>query len=153
MKQQPYPLNYHHDYLCPLCRQGRIHSIALMDAFACDCCQHIFSADVEQQTLTAVDTQLPMTWQWNQKTWTRVNPEGVNFGWLYLVLGILWVLLPTTIVGLASYLFPPLPGSSLAWLPWFWTVVTFLSHLLCLVWLILEYYQFPVRVYLRFLLR
>lgn len=152
-QQSSYSLDYHHDYPCPLCRQGHITNLALMDAFACDCCQHIFSADLERQVLTAVDTQLPMSWQWNQKTWTRVNPEGVNFGRLYLVLGTLWVLLPTAIVGIASYLFPPLPGSSLSWLPWFWTVITFLSHLFCLVWLVLEYYQFPVRVYLRFLLR
>jgi len=154
MKQQlPYSLNYNYDYFCPICRRGRISNLALMEAFACDCCQHIFTVDLERQILTSVDTQLPMTWQWNQKTWTRVNPEGVNIGWAYLGLGILWVLLPTAIVGFASYLFPPLPGSNLAWLPVFWTVITFLSHLFCLVWLVLEYYQFPVRMYLRFLFR
>lgn len=150
---QQIPLDYHNDYICPLCRQGRIAGLTLMDAFACDCCQHLFSADLERQILTSVDTQLPITWQWNQKNWTRVNPEGIKIGRGYLILGIIWVLLPTAIVGLAAYIFPPLPGSSLAWLPVFWTVITFLSHLFCLLWLVLEYYQFPVRMYLRFLFR
>lgn len=154
MQQSPsYSLNYDHDYHCPVCRRGRITNLALMEAFACNFCQHLFTVDLKRQLLTSVDTQFPITWQWHQNNWTRVNPEGITIGWAYLILGGLWIILPTAIVGLASYFFPPLPGSSLTWFPVFWTVLTFVSHLICFAWLLLEYYQFPVIIYLRSLLR
>ncbi|ELR97537.1 hypothetical protein [Gloeocapsa sp. PCC 73106] len=154
MEQPPsHSLSYNHDYHCPLCRRGRITNLSMMEAFSCNFCEHLFTADLDRQLLTAVDTQLPLTWQWNRTNWTRINPEGVKIGWSYLILGILWVILPTAIVGFASYLFPPLPGSGLSWFPLFWTIVTFLSHFICLIWLLLEYYQFPVRLYLQAVLR
>lgn len=142
-------LDYHHDYLCPVCRRGRINTLALMETFACNLCQHLFKADLKTQRLTLIDGQLPITWQWYRQGWTRINPEGITFSWSYLFLGLLLVILPTMIVGCATYLFPPLPGSNLAWLPIAWTILTFLTHLFGLVWLLLEYYQFPVRLYIR----
>lgn len=141
------PLNYNEDYICPVCRNGRISTLAMMETFACNFCQHLFEAEISTQKLTLLDSQFPIIWQWYREKWVRINPDGVEIGWGYLILGILFVLLPTVIVGSTSYLFPPLPGSYLAWLPVFWTILTFLSHLSCFIWLVLEYYQFPWRLY------
>lgn len=120
-----------------------------MEAFACNFCRHIFTANLEQQVLKMADSQLPLTWRWNGQTWKGLHREGVELGWEYWFVGIAFVILPSTLVGLAAYLFPPMPGSPLAWLPVFWTVLAFLSHLACMGWLVVEYYQFPVFAYLR----
>ncbi|MEO1466678.1 MAG: hypothetical protein AAFR89_10745, partial [Cyanobacteria bacterium J06633_1] len=61
----------------------------------------------------------------------------------------LFVLIPTSIIGIGVYLFPPINGSLLSWLPLTWTVMTFVAHLLCVIWLIVEYYQFPIFLYVR----
>jgi len=41
----------------------------------------------------------------------------------------------------------------LSWVPLFWSILTFICHAICLLWLIIEYYQFPVNMYLRALAR
>lgn len=136
-------------YRCPVCRHGQISAMPLMEAFACDFCHHIFTVNFDRQLLKMADSQLPLTWQWNGKNWKGLQREGVELGWTYLSAGIAFVAIPTTIIGLGAYLFPPLPGSRLYWLPTFWIVLTFVCHLACLIWLILEYYQFPVFLYFR----
>lgn len=136
-------------YPCPVCRHGEIASLALMDAFACNFCRHIFTANLEQQSLKMADSQLPLSWHWNGQKWTGIQPDETKITWGYWIAAIAFVSLPTTIVGAASYIFPPLPGSRLAWFPLAWAIATFLSHLACIIWLILEYYQFPVSLYLR----
>jgi hypothetical protein len=124
-----------------------------METFACSFCQHIFTTNLEQQLIKMADSQLPLTWRWTGKSWKGIQREGVELGWSYLILGLAFVLLPTAIVSLGVYLFPPLPDSALYWLPFIWAGLTFLAHLTCLLWLILEYYQFPIRLYLRALKR
>jgi hypothetical protein len=141
-------LSYHEVYPCPVCRHGEIAQLPLMEAYACNFCQHIFTANMEHNLLKMMDSQLPLTWHWNGRNWQGIQREGVEFVWGYWLAGIAFVLLPTTLVGLAAYLFPPLPGSQLAWLPIFWTGLTFFTHLSCLIWLIVEYYQFPVFLYI-----
>ncbi|NES83662.1 MAG: hypothetical protein F6K10_20870 [Moorea sp. SIO2B7] len=135
-------------YPCPVCRHGKIEPLTLMEAFACNFCNHIFTANLEQQLLKMADSQFPLTWCWNGRTWRGLQREGVNLGWGYGVAAIAFVLLPPSLVGLSAYLFPPLPGSRLFWLPTFWIGLTFLCHLACLGWLVVEYYQFPVWMYL-----
>ncbi len=141
--------SYHDAYQCPVCRHGEISALPLMEAFACNFCQHIFTANLERQLLKMADSQLPLTWRWSGRTWKGVQREGVELGWGYWVAGLAFVLFPPTLIGLATYLFPPLPGSRLSWLPTFWTALAFVSHLACLGWLVMEYYQFPVFIYLR----
>lgn len=136
-------------YTCPVCRHGHISSLTLMDAFACNFCQHIFSVNWEQQLLQMADSQLPLTWRWNGRTWQGVNRPGVTLGWEYGFIGLFFVLFPPILIALSAYLFPPLPGSSLFWFPWVWTALAFFTHLTCLLWLVAEYYQFPVLLYLR----
>jgi len=59
------------------------------------------------------------------------------------------VFLPTTLLGLSAYYFPPVPGSRLSWFPAAWTGLAFLSHLGIVLWLVAEFYQFPVGTYFR----
>jgi hypothetical protein len=154
-KAQPFSDRFHLQgvYTCPLCRHGQITAMPLMEAFSCNFCHHIFTTNFEQQILKIADSQLPLTWRWSGKNWKGVQQEGTELGWSYLFIGIIFVLLPTAIIAIGSYLFPPLPGSTLSWLPFWWTILTFLAHLFCLIWLIVEYYQFPIFLYLRALKR
>jgi len=136
-------------YTCPVCRHGQISSLILMDAFACNLCQHIFSVNWEQQLLQMADSQIPLTWHWNGRAWQGENRPGVTLGWEYVFLGLLFALLPPMLIALSAYLFPPLPGSPLFWFPWVWAGLAFLTHFTCLLWLVAEYYQFPVLLYLK----
>ncbi len=141
--------SYQGIYPCPVCRLPQLQAMPLMDAMACDCCRHIFTADVERQQLKMVDRQPPLIWHWNGKNWQGAHLEGVEWGAAYWIFAMGLVLLPTTIIGLAAFSFPPEPDSTLSWLPLAWTVLTFLSHLAIILWLVAEFYQFPIRTYLR----
>lgn len=142
-------LNYHSVYSCPICRCGEISTLPLMEAFACNFCHHIFSADMQQNSVKVVDTQLSVTWRWDGQNWKRFNHNQVNWRWWYLAGGIAFVLIPPLLLAAAVYCFPPLPGSPLSWFPLAWTFLAFLSHLGCLLWLVLEYYQLPLGLYWR----
>jgi len=146
-------LNYHDVYPCPVCRHGKIAALPLMEAYACNFCQHIFTANLEQQVLKMADSQLPLTWYWNSSYWQGLPREGMEMAWFYLIMGLGFVVFPTAIVSTGAYLFPPVSGSPLSWLPFAWSILTFISHAICLLWLVIEYYQFPVNMYLRALRR
>ncbi|HAC62157.1 MAG TPA: hypothetical protein DCF68_01140 [Cyanothece sp. UBA12306] len=150
MKEPHHSLNYDHAYNCPVCRHGQISVLPLMEAFACNFCRHIFEVNLEKQSITMIDGQLPLTWRWTGRNWQGMAATN-SLGWGYGLGGIAFVILPTTIVGLGAYLFPPLPGSRLSWLPLVWTGLTCAAHLTCVLWLILEYYQFPLALYLQVL--
>ncbi len=149
----PTYLNYQSTYNCPVCRHGQIAGMAMMDAFGCDFCNSIFTANLEQQVLKKVDSQPSLMWYWDGKNWRGGHSSELELGWGYPIAAIAFILLPPTIVGLAAYLLPPLPGSYLSWLPWLWTILTFFMHLACVIWLVMEYYQFPIMAYLRALQR
>ncbi|MGK7914941.1 MAG: hypothetical protein AB4038_05255 [Prochloraceae cyanobacterium] len=142
-------LSYSDVYNCPVCRHGEISALPLMEAFACNFCRHIFTANLEQQLLKVADSQFPLTWRWDGQTWKGWRREELELVWFYWVLGITFVLIPPSLIGLGAYLFPPLPGDPLSWFPLLWIPLTFLSHLACLLWLVVEYYQFPVSLYIR----
>jgi hypothetical protein len=65
------------------------------------------------------------------------------------IFGLGLIVFPTSLIGFSAYTFPPEPGSTLSWLPIAWTGLTFLSHLAIVLWLVTEFYQFPIGVYLR----
>lgn len=125
----------------------------MMDAFSCDFCHHIFTADLNQRLLKTADTHLPMIWRWDGKGWRRQEAEGIKIGWAYIIAACLFVFIPPTLIGISALLFPPIPGSFLSWLPMLWTLLTFAAHLLCIAWLVVEYHQFPIGLYLRALAR
>jgi len=136
-------------YPCPVCRFSQLKALHLMDAMACDCCHHIFTPDLERQLLKMADRHPPLIWHWNGRNWTGAHLEGVEWGWFYWIFALALVTLPTLLIGLAAYTFPPTPDSTLSWLPAAWTGLTFLSHLGIVGWLVIEFYQFPVWAYLR----
>jgi hypothetical protein len=148
MSELKQSLDYNGVYPCPVCRHGEVRALTLMEAFACNFCQHIFTANTEQQLLSMADSQLPLTWRWQGNGWKGIRQESLQFVWGYGVAGTVFVLLPTVIITTAAYLFPPLPKSPLAWLSAAWIFGTFFAHLGCLIWLLLEYYQVPVGAYL-----
>ena len=152
-QSSPNRLNYHDTYTCPVCRHGQISGMVMMDAFGCYFCNSIFTANLEQQLLKKADSQPPLVWYWNGKNWQGGYQPEVHLGWGYWLTGIAFVTLPSALVGLGAYFFPPTPGSVLSWLPLTWVVITFLAHLSCVIWLALEYYQFPLIAYFRALQR
>ena len=150
---EPHRFHLKGEYSCPVCRHGKVSVMPLMETFACNFCQHMFTTNFDKQLLKMADSQLPLTWYWNGKNWKGIHREGSEIGWGYLIFALGFVFFPTGIIGLGSYLFPPLPGSSLYWLPLVWSILTFFAHLSCLIWLIIEYYQFPIFLYARALKR
>lgn len=148
-KSEPIYLSYQGSYSCPLCRRGKITALALMDAFGCNFCRHIFTVNLEKQILRMADSSLPISWQWNGRGWKRADGVAQELGWGIWIAAIAFIILPTAIIGMSAYLFPPLPGSPLSYFPYLWTVFTFLSHLSIIIWLTIEYYQLPVLTFIR----
>lgn len=136
-------------YPCPVCRCGQVTTMTLMEAMNCDTCSHIFVPDWEQQQLQLADGEMALTWYWTGKRWKDTYSAGFEPHWGYWLGAFLFVSLPPALVGLSAYLFPPLPGSRGAWFPVVWMGIVFVTHLLCLIWLVIEYYQFPFFLYLR----
>ncbi|HBE21843.1 MAG TPA: hypothetical protein DEG17_15895 [Cyanobacteria bacterium UBA11149] len=142
-------LTYQGIYPCPICRISQIQAMPLMDAMACNSCRHIFIADLDKQILKMTDRHPPLTWRWNGKKWLGGHLEGLEWGWMLWILSIAFVILPTTLICLSTYTFPPDPHSRFYWFPIAWIGLTFLSHLGIILWLVMEFYQFPMRMYLR----
>lgn len=139
-------LSYQGTYICPVCRHGQISALTLMDAFACNFCRHIFTANLRTQSVQVVDSSQPMSWRWNGKNWQNTYQDDPNLTFVIWVVGIVLVTLPASIVWLMAYLFPPLPGSRWAWFPSVWLGITLGIHLLMVAWLLAEHYQFPLYI-------
>jgi hypothetical protein len=136
-------LSYDDRYDCPICRHGEIAPITLMDAYACNFCRHIFTANLMEQVLRVEDSATPMAWRWNGRAWRNVrwadgNRDLTTLVWVFC-LGLM--VLPPTIVWLPMQIFPPLEGSEGAWFPLFWLVMTIVAHGVMGVWLLAEHYQ------------
>ncbi len=141
--------DYQGIYPCPVCRVGKITHMPLMETMACDFCQEIFTVNLEQQQIKMPSRQPPLIWRWNGFSWTEAQLEGVELGWGYGLAAIAFILLPTTLIGIVAYNFPPTPHQFITWLPYIWTILTFLLHLAIILWIVIEVYQIPVAAYLR----
>lgn len=146
-------LSYQDSYLCPICRHGRITGLTLMDAFACNFCRHIFTANLSMQTVQVVDSSQPMSWRWTGRNWQVAYRDDPSLTIVIWLIGTVLVTLPSLIVWLSTYLFPPLPGSRWDWLPGAWLGCTFGIHLLMVSWLLAEHYQIPIYIASRVRLR
>ena len=146
-------LSYQGTYICPVCRHGHISALTLMDAFACSFCRHIFTANLQTQSVQVVDSSQPMTWRWNGRTWKSTHQDDPNLTIVVWVVGLVLVILPTSIVWLMAYLFPPLPGSTWSWFPNAWLGCTLGIHLLMMSWLLAEHYQLPLYITSRIRIR
>jgi hypothetical protein len=139
-------LDYQGTYICPVCRHGQISGLTLMDAFACNFCRHIFTANLHNQSVQVVDSSQPMSWRWTGQNWQVAYRDDGNLTAFIWLVGSAMVVLPAAIVWLATYTFPPLPGSPWDWFPRVWVGCTFLVHLFMVTWLMAEHYQFPIYV-------
>lgn len=146
-------LSFSGTYTCPICRHGQISALALMDAFACSFCRHIFTANLQNQSIHVVDSSQPMAWYWNGRRWQTAHREDFNLTLVIWLVGAGFILVPTALVWLSSYTFPPLPGSRWEWFPQVWLGCTFTVHFLLVAWLLVEHYQFPLYVTAKIRLR
>jgi hypothetical protein len=144
-------LDYQNTYLCPVCRHGQIAALSLMDAFACDFCRHIFTANLAEQIIRVEDSVQPMSWRWNGRRWQSVHQGNTDLTIIVWVLSVVLVVLPPGLVWLPSYIFPPIAGSRGSWIPTLWLSLTWGLHGAIALWLLVEHYQVPgfVRVKLQ----
>ncbi|OLP17919.1 hypothetical protein BST81_12740 [Leptolyngbya sp. 'hensonii'] len=141
-------LDYQEAFTCPICRHGQITGITLMDAFACNFCHHIFTANLVTQSVHVVDISQPMGWRWTGRSWQPLHQGNTDLTWLIWLVGVILVTFPPLLIGLTSYIFPTL-GEDTWDFPLVWTSITFLLHLLLVLWLIAEHHQFPPYVSLK----
>ncbi len=138
---------------CPVCMRGAIAEMPMMESLACNFCNHIFMLENElesdRKTLKMADTISTLRWIWTGQRWVNANAVQVYTSRWLSVLGILLVLVPTSIASLAAYLFPPEPDVPLAWFPKFWAIATFCGHLIVLLSITRDYTQFPIQAYWR----
>lgn len=138
-RRQSRRLAYEGSYRCPACASGNLSAIALMDVFACDFCRHLFSANLETQSVHLADSLQPMAWRWNGWNWRTAQQSDTAAGivWAFTV-GL--TLAPVGIIALSNYVFPPLDSSGF---PKAWTVLTLICHSAIALWLLAEYYRWP----------
>jgi hypothetical protein len=142
-------LNLYDSYPCPVCRTGHIKPLSLMDAMACDLCSQIFSVDLEKQQIKMSARQPPLLWSWNGTRWQDAQLEGVELSWGYILAAIALVILPPGLIGLVIGIHPPVAHTPLFWLPYVWAGLCFFAHLGIIVWLVIEFYQFPLGLWFR----
>lgn len=141
------PLDLSDSYPCPVCRQGQIEAIVLTEAFSCRFCRHILSADIEAQQVKVVDSAQPLTWFWNGQRWRLVRGDKAEeLTGLVIFTAVVLTVVPASLVWLSGAIFPPLEQSSQMPFSVAWALITFLSHLIFVLWLIGEYYQIPFYV-------
>lgn len=144
--KQTRSLSYSGTYLCPICRHGHIAELPLMEALACNFCRHIFSVNLPSQTVQVVDSSQPMSWRWNGRKWLAAYQEDQHLAILVWILCLGLVILPSAIVGIAAYIFPPLPDSPWARFSSVWALTTLILHGVMVAWVLAEYYQLPLYV-------
>jgi hypothetical protein len=147
------PLDFALRYPCPVCRHGHIEGLFLVDAFSCEFCRHIFTVDSLRQSLHLEDTAQPLKWRRVGDRWISAHSEVSEVredSWVLLWgFCLCFVIVPTAMVGLANYIFPPLPSSESTAFPLLWTGLTFVCHGSIVLKFCLEYYQIPVYLIIR----
>ncbi|HEY9887937.1 MAG TPA: hypothetical protein V6D02_06010 [Candidatus Obscuribacterales bacterium] len=134
-------------YPCPVCQQGGLEAIVLMDAFACQFCRHILAADLTAQRVQVVDSTQALTWGWTGHRWQRVREAGEReLSGLILLTAVVLITLPASVVWLAGAIFPPLEPTAIWPFATVWALLTLLAHLGLVLWLVGEYYQIPFYV-------
>lgn len=131
-------------YPCPVCWQGQLQPMVLVDAYGCSLCRQILSVNLDQQTVYRLDRPDSLGWRWQGQRWQRQH-HGPQAATLTLwVLGLMLVTLPATIVALGGYMFPPLEGTPGVNGAWVWAALTLTSHGLMVGWLLAEHHQPPL---------
>jgi hypothetical protein len=148
-------LQYDACYPCPFCRQGQIQCLTLMEVFSCGLCDRIFSVNLPQQSLALETGSGPrgLRWYWSGYSWQSERQRTSGSLLVLWLLSVALTLLPTLLIGVSAYIFPPLPSQDAVSFPIVWAIVTGITHLAMILWFWLEYYQIPVWVMLRVRLR
>lgn len=146
-------LKFQENYPCPVCRVGKISQMLMMEAMCCDFCNEIFTVNLELQQVKMPSREPPLVWNWNGLRWTQARLASMELGWGYVLSAIAFVILPTTLIGVTAFYFPPHSHVPFSWIPSLWTLLTFLSHLGIIVWIFIEFYQIPILAYLRAMTR
>lgn len=132
-------LSYHETYQCPACGSGELGAIALMDVFACDFCRHMFTANLQTQSVQLADSLSPMAWQWQGSRWQAAHHGNTSASLIWAFCSGLTVV-PVALIALSNYIFPPLEGSNF---PLMWIALTWVSHSAMSLWLLAEYHRWP----------
>ncbi len=117
--------------------------MVMMETLSCSFCRHIFSADLSQQILRVEDTIPKSAWTWQGDRWTSRNSGNEDLTQLVWFTSAFMVVVPTSLMGLSAYIFPPIGGLQWNSFSVVWSGVTFGSHLLIATWLLVEHYQLP----------
>ncbi|WP_299484877.1 hypothetical protein [Acaryochloris sp. IP29b_bin.137] len=146
-------LDYEQSYPCPVCRQGQLDRLILMDAFSCNVCHHIFSVNLSQQSICLADRTPALGWRWARQRWRPLHHPDIDFPLgIWILCGGLTVL-PPTILWVMHYIFPPLPDSSANSFPLLWIGVVGITHSLIALWILAEFYQLPLYLSWKFRLQ
>jgi hypothetical protein len=136
-------LDLEETYPCPACGSGELSAIALMDIFACNFCRHVFTTNLQAQSLHLADSLQPMAWQWNGKRWRTAQQGDTSAAVVWIFAAVLTVL-PVSLIAISNYVFPALESSKdSASFPLTWTALTLLSHGFMSGWLLAEYHRWP----------
>ena len=134
LSQQSIPLGYQQVYSCPACGSGQISAMAMMDVFACDFCRHMFTANLQTQSVQLADSVQPMAWHWTGHRWRAAHQSETTAG---LVWGFALILTaaPVGLISISNYVFPPSGGLQFVLS---WVALTGVSHSIMSVWLVAE---------------
>ncbi|MEM1239640.1 MAG: hypothetical protein AAGI45_07360 [Cyanobacteria bacterium P01_H01_bin.26] len=138
-----YTLNYHDTYPCPVCGSGELSVLTLTEAFACNFCRHIFSTNLESQSIQMLDSTQSMVWHWTGEKWRYKHRSDRHVTAVVWSFALAIACLPAFMVMLSNYMFPPMDGDGLNRFSIVWTVATLLAHTGIVLWLIAEHYQWP----------
>ncbi|MBD2326313.1 hypothetical protein [Alkalinema sp. FACHB-956] len=133
-------------YTCPVCRHGQLRSMVMMDAFSCEFCRQLFTANLEQQIIRLEGGLQPMGWRWLGHRWQPLHQRNSDITVLVWLASFVFLLIPAELIWLCAYIFPPLEGLTWRSFPMLWGDVTFGLHCLIAAWLLVEHYQLPAYV-------
>jgi hypothetical protein len=139
----PQSLSYEGRYPCPVCARGQLSSLTLTEALACDFCQHIFTVNPAAQSIQVIDSPQPRGWSWQRGRWLSCRQANRQATVVVWGISLILVGLPTSLIALAAYIFPPLEDAAGLRFPVLWAGATGGLHGLLGLWLLAEYYQWP----------
>jgi len=137
------PLNFQDSYPCPVCRNGALQGMVMMDAWSCSFCRHIFSANLAEQVLRLEDTVPKTAWRWQGDRWASLHSTRGDLSILVWFTSVFLLVIPSGLIWLGAYVFPPMGGLTWNSFSIVWGEITFSVHFLIAAWLLVEHYQLP----------
>lgn len=116
-----------------------------MEAYGCTYCGNLVEIDLRSQLARSLSTAPALSYHWQRGRWLPTYRRDLRLNSVAIVSLLVFTVLPTTIAGLAVYIFPPLEGSRGAWVPYAWVISVGAAHCISALWLLAECYQWPWR--------